>query len=173
MVDAALPRVARPTLRRGWVLHFLLDTAANSATLSVMPHRQRISPDLRGSGFYTPDTEFHEERHGWGKVSKTGKTILWEDYKPLTKRQREAENRRRQKRNEWFKTPEGQAYIRRTDQFIDDMFARRGTTREAAFKTICDVIEKAPPISTLFPASDPADAIRTAALEGERSQQDA
>jgi len=115
----------------------------------VVPHRQRISSDSHWAN--CPGSEFHEERRGWGKVSKTGKSILWETYKPLTKRQIDAENKRRAKRNAWFKTPEGQAYIRRTDQFIDDMFVRNGTSREKVCKTICDVIESAPPISSLFP----------------------
>ncbi len=118
-----------------------------------MPHRQRISPDSPWAAY--PGSEFHAERYGWGKVSKTGKSILWADYKPLTKRQREAENRRRQKRNEWFKTPEGQAQIAKDNQFLDMLFARNGTTRSEAFKTICDAIAAAPPIASLFAGVSP------------------
>lgn len=115
-----------------------------------MPYRQHISPDNHWAS--RPNTEFHEERRGWGKVSSTGKSILWEDYRPLTKRQREAENRRRAKRNAWLKTPEGSEYIRKTDQFINDVFIRNGTSREQICKTICDVIENAKPISALYPS---------------------
>lgn len=111
-----------------------------------MPHRQHISPDSYWAA--QPGTEFHSERHGWGRVSKTGKSILWQDYKPLTKRQREAENRWLQKRIAWFKTPEGQAYTRKTDQIIDDLFSRRGTSRAEMSKIICDIIDKSPPSSS-------------------------
>lgn len=113
-----------------------------------MPHRQRISPDSHWAS--CPGTEFHEERRGWGVVSKTGKTILWQDYKPPTKREREAENKCRAKRAAWLKTPEGQEYIRKTDKILDDMFARNGTSREQIYKTIVDVIDKAPPVASLF-----------------------
>ena len=130
---------------------FTLDSQSHLVIPFTMPHRQRISPDSHWST--RPGIEFHEERRGWGKVSKTGKSILWEDYKPLTKRQIKAENKRRAKRSAWFKTPEGQAYIRKTDQFIDDMFARTGTSRAEMCKVICDVIKSAPPISSLFPSS--------------------
>ncbi len=127
------------------------DAHHSGFNMNPSPYRQRIPPDHWAAS--SPGVEFHEERRGWGRVSKTGKTILWESWRPLTKRQREAENRRRQKRIAWFKTPEGQAYIRKTDQFIDDMFARNGTSREEMRKTICDVIEKAPPFSSLFKGS--------------------
>lgn len=118
-----------------------------------MSHRQRISPDSHWAG--RPGDEFHEERRGWGRVSKTGKSILWQTYKPLTKRQIEAENRRRAKRIAWFKTPEGQAYIRKTDQFIDDMFARNGTSRAEICQTIRDVVEGAPSVESLFASVSP------------------
>lgn len=113
-----------------------------------MPYRQRISSD----NYWTskPNTEFHDERFGWGKVSKTGKSILWESYKPLTKRQIAAEKRRIQKRIAWLKTPEGLEYIRRTDQVLDSVFAKNGTSRHEIYKTICDVIDKSSPIAALY-----------------------
>lgn len=102
------------------------------------------------SSSFSPGTEFHDSRRGWGTVSKTGKTVSWDTYCPLTKRQIEAENRRRAKRNEWLKTPEGQAYIRRTDQLFDDMLAKHGTSREKMSNAIFDIIDKAPPFGALF-----------------------
>jgi hypothetical protein len=111
-----------------------------------MPHRQRLSPDDYLSKY--PGSEFHSHGRGWGTVSKTGKTILWNTYRPLTKRQREAENRRREKRAAWFKTPEGQEYCRQTDKIIDDLFVRAGTTREKVSEELLKVIRDAPPFGS-------------------------
>lgn len=110
-----------------------------------MSYRQR-----NHSSSFSAGTEFHDSRRGWGTVSKTGKTVLWDTYRPLTKRQIDVENRRRAKRNEWLKTPEGQVYIRRTDQLFDDMLAKNGTSREKMSNAILDIIDKAPPFSALF-----------------------
>lgn len=109
-----------------------------------MPYRETLSPDSYWSK--CPGSEIHEERRGWGVVSKTGKSILWQTYRPLTKRQREAENRRRAKRAAWFKTPEGQEYCGETDKMIDDLFAKSGTTREKVSKGLLKVIQDAPPL---------------------------
>lgn len=107
-----------------------------------MPYRERLPSDHYWTKY--PGEEIHEARRGWGVVSKTGRTILWETYRPLTKRQREAENRRRAKRAAWFKTPEGQEYCRQTDKMIDDLFVRFGTTRKRVSEELLKVIQDAP-----------------------------
>lgn len=110
-----------------------------------MPHRQRLAPDDYLRKY--PGERVHVHMKGWLTVSKTGKSVLWDDYKPPTKREIDRENRWRAKRNAYWKTPEGRAEWARHEQMIDDLFARNGTSRAKVAKIISDVIAKAPPLT--------------------------
>jgi hypothetical protein len=60
-------------------------------------YREKCNVSTIGIASTYANERIHDFIKGWGTISKDGKSVLWDSYRPLTKKQREKMDRRLKK----------------------------------------------------------------------------